>query len=258
MNTITEIYNNNSYISNNPNLHTEDSQFKFNNFYSFLEQINIKDNHIKIVDVGGGAGLLGKFVTTYFENKNINVTIHALDLSFEMLNIQLSNNTKISKTFNCSIEDFTENNYDLALMIDVIEHIPNNNLAAEKLNKVAKYIIYNIPIEKNAFDFLRNIYNKFNYYKNQTKLLGHIHFFSKTSAVKFLKKHHYLINGIFAPYCFIIQKSEYKGYVELRSSKFRTLENSLSCWISKYLTFISPFLIQGSFYAIVKQKNQVS
>jgi 2-polyprenyl-3-methyl-5-hydroxy-6-metoxy-1,4-benzoquinol methylase len=156
MNVVTEIYNNNQYISNNPNLHTEDSLFKFNNLKKYLEKIEIFDNKIKILDVGGGAGILGKYVVTYFEDKNVIVKIDALDLSFEMLNIQKLNNPNISNRYNCSIEDFSESNYDLTLMIDVIEHIPNNVLAAEKLNRISKYIIYNIPIEFNFFDLLKS------------------------------------------------------------------------------------------------------
>lgn len=252
MEPITNIYNNNSYISNNPTLHTEDSDFKFNNFVQFLDKIEIQDNHIKILDIGGGAGLLGLYVLNYFENLNVRVTMHALDLSSDMLKVQLTNNPKISKTFNCSLEECSELNYDLALMIDVIEHIPNNNIAAETLNKISKYVIYNIPIEINAFDLLRNVYNKFNFYKEQKRLLGHVHFFTKKSAISFLKKHHILIKGIFTPYCFMIKNSKYEGYSELRKSKFRYFENNISCFISNNLKYFSPYLIQGSYYSLVK------
>jgi hypothetical protein len=252
MEHITNIYNNNSYISNNPSLHTEDSDFKYNNFKQFLDKIELKDNHIKILDIGGGAGLLGLYVLNYFENLNIDVTMHALDLSLEMLKVQVANNPKISKTFNCTLEECPVINYDLALMIDVIEHIPNHTLAAKTLNKISRNIIYNIPVEINGFDVIRNIYNKFNFYKEQTRLLGHVHFFTKISAVLFLKKHHLIVKGYFVPYCFMIKNSKYVGYAELRKSKFRNLENRISCFFAINLKFLSPYLIQGSYYALVK------
>ena len=141
-----DIYNDDSYIRNNPTLHSEDSKFKFKNILSFLRSIDVKNDKIRILDVGGGAGLLGKMVMEYFIKKNIKVTFHSLDLSEEMLKIQKKNNPKIQKLINLPIEECRESNYDLILMIDVIEHIPGKNSAANKLNKLSRYIIYNIPI----------------------------------------------------------------------------------------------------------------
>ena len=59
---MTDIYNDNSYLEKNPSLHTEDSEFKFQNIKRFLSSIEVKNNRIKILDIGGGAGIIGKLV----------------------------------------------------------------------------------------------------------------------------------------------------------------------------------------------------
>ena len=86
-----DIYNDDSYIEKNPTLHTEDSEFKFQNIKRFLSSVQVKNNRIKILDIGGGAGMIGKLVLDYFLENGIVVTFHSLDLSTRMLKIQLKN-----------------------------------------------------------------------------------------------------------------------------------------------------------------------
>ena len=252
---MSDIYNDNSYIQNNPTLHSEDSEFKFQNIIRFLSLIKIDNQKIKILDVGGGAGIIGKMIMDYYIKKNIDVTLHSLDLSEEMLSVQIKNNPKIKKLMNCSIEECDESNYDLILMIDVIEHIYNKDLIAKYLNRLGKNIIYNIPIEINLFDFIKNVSLLFRYYNNQRKILGHVHFFSIMSANNFLKKHHWIIDSYFKPYCFYFRDSQFKDYVELRRNIFRKIEIYLSCWVHLKMNSLSKYIIQGSNYSLVRAKK---
>ena len=93
---MTDIYNNNSYLEN-PTLHIEDSEFKFENIKRFLSSIEVKNNRIKILDIGGGAGIIGKLVLEFFLDSGIIVTFHSLDLSKQMLKIQLKITLKLKK-----------------------------------------------------------------------------------------------------------------------------------------------------------------
>jgi 2-polyprenyl-3-methyl-5-hydroxy-6-metoxy-1,4-benzoquinol methylase len=172
-----DIYKDNSYIEKNPTLHSEDSEFKFQNIKRFLSSVKVKNKRIKILDIGGGAGIIGKLVLDYFLENRIVVTFHSLDLSTQMLKIQSKNNPQINKLVNCSIDECPESNYDLVLMIDVIEHIEEKEYSAKNLNKLGKNIIYNIPIEINFFDILKYLKSNFRYYKRQKVRWGHIHFF---------------------------------------------------------------------------------
>ena len=252
---MTDIYNDNSYLEKNPSLHTEDSEFKFQNIKRFLSSIEVKNNRIKILDIGGGAGIIGKLVLEYFQESGIIVTFHSLDLSTQMLKIQLKNNPQIKKIINCSINECTELNYDLVLMIDVIEHIEGKEDTAKILNKLGKNIIYNIPIEINFFDILKYLKSYFRYYKRQEKRWGHIHFFSFTSSQSFLRRHYKIIDSYFKPYCFHYRYSDNESYLKLRRYFLWNIELKISCWIFNHFPKISKYLIQGSNYSLVKTKN---
>ena len=255
---MTDIYNDDSYIEKNPTLHTEDSEFKFQNIKRFLNSVEVKNNRIKVLDIGGGAGIIGKLVLDYFLENRIVVTFHSLDLSTQMLKTQLQNNPQINKIINCSIDECPESNYDLVLMIDVIEHIEGKEDTAKILNKLGKNIIYNIPIEINFFDILKYLKSYFRYYKRQKLRWGHIHFFSFNSSQSFLKRHHKIIDSYFQPYCFHYKYSDYEIYLKLRHNFFWNIELNISCWIFNNFPKISKHLIQGSNYSLVKTKNNVS
>ena len=252
---MTDIYNDNSYLEKNPSLHTEDSKFKFQNIKRFLSSIEVKNNRIKILDIGGGAGIIGKLVLEYFQESGIVVSFHSLDLSTQMLKIQLKNNPQIKKIINCSINECPKSNYDLVLMIDVIEHIEGKEDSAKILNKLGKNIIYNIPIEINFFDILKYLKSFFRYYKRQKERWGHIHFFSFTSSQSFLKRHYKIIDSYFQPYCFHYRYSDNESYLKLRRDFLWKIELKISCWIFNNFQNISKYLIQGSNYSLVKTKN---
>jgi cyclopropane fatty-acyl-phospholipid synthase-like methyltransferase len=252
---MTDIYNDNSYLEKNPSLHTEDSKFKFQNIKRFLSSIEVKNNRIKILDIGGGAGIIGKLVLEHFQESGIVVTFHSLDLSTQMLKIQLKNNPQIKKIINCSINECPKSNYDLVLMIDVIEHIEEKEDSAKILNKLGKNIIYNIPIEINFFDILKYLKSFFRYYKRQKERWGHIHFFSFTSSQSFLRRHYKIIDSYFQPYCFHYRYSDNESYLKLRRDFLWKIELKISCWIFNNFQNISKYLIQGSNYSLVKTKN---
>ena len=220
-----------------------------------MSSIEVKNNRIKILDIGGGAGIIGKLVLEYFQESGIIVTFHSLDLSTQMLKIQLKNNPQIKKIINCSINECPKSNYDLVLMIDVIEHIEGKEDSAKILNKLGKNIIYNIPIEINFFDILKYLKSFFRYYKRQKKRWGHIHFFSFTSSQSFLRRHYKIIDSYFQPYCFHYRYSDNESYLKLRRDFLWKIELKISCWIFNNFQNISKYLIQGSNYSLVKTKN---
>ncbi len=255
---MSDIYNDQSYVANNPQLHREDSAFKFEQIAGLLEQIQIHENRIKILDVGGGAGVLGGMAAEYFTGKGVGVEFVALDLSAEMLGVQAQSNPHIVRIWNCSVVDCPEKEFDLVLMIDVIEHIQNKDMAANRLNEIGKNVIYNIPIQINVVDLLRNAVNRGLYYSEQTRLIGHVHFFSYASARRFVDRHHHRIVSSFKPYCVLMLGSRDLQYVELRKGRVRLAEVKISCWIAKYLPWLAPWVVQGSMFTLVSRKPEIA
>jgi len=249
------IYSDGTYISSNPSLHAEDSEYKMTYVAKLLEKASWEGSCIKLLDIGGGAGLLGKFVCEWFVNRGYNVSAHALDLSQDMLEIQKTNNPYIEKTYIGDISQLGEAFFDLVLMVDVIEHIENCEQFAHNLNNYTKYIIYNIPIEINLIDSLRNIVMKKRYYQIQTESLGHIHFFSANTATSFIRGHHDVKFAVFAEYALYILCSPYRDYIEQRKRFIRKVELVFSVLLQKILPVFAPYCVQGSLFFLVHSKK---
>jgi SAM-dependent methyltransferase len=249
------IYSSGEYIDLNPTLHDEDSIFKFRNIKSLIEKSNIlmTRNKISILDIGGGNGKVGRLLCDYLIEKNIIFQFDVIDLSEEMIKLQKLNNPYLDQSYLGNIENINEN-YDIILMIDVIEHIDDYLSFTYKLNTISKYIIFNIPIEKNIFDRLRNLYFKNEYYKEQNRTLGHVNFYSFTTCKLYLEKHFTIINMNFIPYANHILDSDFEDYIIQKKSKVRSFELKLSQILYNYIPFIAKYIVQGSCYSIVQTK----
>lgn len=249
---MNNIYDNGTYLSYHPTIHEEDSGFKFRQLVGFLGVPEFGRKEIRVLDVGGGAGKLGFLVAQHFRERGYEVEFVALDLSARMLEVQKRNNPHISRTLNMSLTDCDEMGFDLALMVDVVEHIPEKHRAAEKVNTLSRYALYNIPVEINLFDALKNIYMRGRYYRLQTESLGHLHFFSYSSCKRLIKSHHHLIRHKFVDYCRHILSSNSPNHIRLRNNRLMALELKLSLWIWKYLRPFAPYLIQGTIFFLVR------
>ncbi len=249
-------FNQQTYIANNPTLALEDVEYKFYYIEKLLQEIEISNKRVTILDVGGGGGFLGRMICDYFSKQGKSIEFHILDISQTMIEVQKSNNPYVSKAHNCSLEDLrVDVKFDLVLMIDVIEHIPNKDEASSILQRISHYAIYNIPVEINLFDILRNNYMKNKYYALQTETLGHLHFFSYQSAFKHFSKYFEPIESFFPDYARHVLYSDTKEFNAQRNNKLRRYELKVSIWIYKYLKFLAPFMIQGSLFILGKSRN---
>jgi SAM-dependent methyltransferase len=147
---------------------------------------------IKLLDVGGGAGLILKEISNYIErNYNITVSSYAIDLSPGMLEVQKGNNPK-AKLLNEDICKTSLGNeeIDIALMIDVIEHIPNSTKALKELKRISRFAVFKVPLEDCLISNLLNFLKKGKLRQNAIESFGHINIYNSASL-----KHQIEING---------------------------------------------------------------
>lgn len=248
------IYSDGTYTRLNPTLHAEDSAYKMSYIEKLLDKVEWNRSGVRILDVGGGAGVLGRLVCDWFVAHGYTVSASALDVAEEMIDVQKKNNPYISKAYVGNLEELGEEKFDLALMIDVIEHIENCEQFADRLNNYSSYIVYNIPTEINLADTLRNIAMRKRYYPLQTESLGHVHFFSANSAARFVARHHETTRTIFAEYALYVLTSPHPDYVNQRKRRIRRIELMISVAIQKLLPRFSPYLVQGSLFCLSKSK----
>ena len=251
------VYNDGTYIKFNPTLHAEDSKYKMAYIAKLLERVDWDGSVINILDIGGGAGELGKYVCEWFVSNGCAVNASVLDVAEEMINIQKEHNPYIKKTYLGSLDELGEERFDLVLMIDVIEHIESCEQFAADLNNHASYIVYNIPIEINLVDILRNIAMNKRYYQAQTESLGQGHFFSIRSAVRFISRYHEPIGTLFSEYALYVLTSPHEDYVNQRKVQIRKIELMISVAIQKILPWLAPYLVQGSLFSLVKSKTEM-
>lgn len=253
---MSDIYQDGTYLQNNPSLHEEDSEYKFRYIRTLLHDLSFVGGPVRVLDIGGGVGVIAAQVCRFLSAGGIRVECHAFDLSEDMLTKQKANNPFI--TLGTSDFEQIRNNgkYHLALLIDVIEHIPDNVSFADEVNRLSQYVLYNIPIERNLLDWLRNIYMSGRYYALQTASLGHVHFFSASSAQRFVRTHHRMLRSIFPDFSGHMLDSPHPGYVKQRANRLRRAELNFSRFAYRRINWLAPWLIQGSLFILAESRTE--
>jgi ubiquinone/menaquinone biosynthesis C-methylase UbiE len=187
------MYASGEYIRKNPTLDVEDTPWKLTKLLPLIDEF-VRDSslkEIKLLDVGGGAGLILKEISTYLKKMNISVKKNALDLSKEMLQIQKENNSDISMIFEGSIEktSFANKEIDLVFMIDVLEHVPDAVKSLKELSRISKYVIFKVPLENNLYYNFLNLIKTGGLRRDITDKVGHINFYNFKELKKQIATH---------------------------------------------------------------------
>ena len=104
------------------------------------------------------------------------------------------------------LQDFcisTNKHYDVALLIDVFEHVQDPYVFLEEVKKKTKYTIFHIPLSANALNIARNGFI------NEKKQWGHLHFYSKDTALELLADTGYsVIDYVYTDFTFELSNSK--------------------------------------------------
>lgn len=151
---ITNFYLTDEYLTKNPSLHEVDSPWKVTLITPLIDRFAGTNNkgEIKLLDVGGGAGLILNAISTYIkENYSIKVKKFLVDLSPGFLQIQKARNPDFAKALNEDIckTSLSSKEIDLTLAIDLIEHVNNPTEALEELKRISRFVIFKVPLEDN-------------------------------------------------------------------------------------------------------------
>ena len=177
------IYKSGEYINKNPDYHSEDSSWKWSNFQIVLEKN--KDNFNigefkNIAEIGCGVGqILENAITSKIFNENVN--FEGWDINPDAIEAA----KKLSPNISFYADDMFNNTkfYDLIICADVFEHVEDYYGFLEKISKKAKYILFNIPLDINLLSLLRQN----SIYKDTYDKVGHIHHFTKGTALLAIK-----------------------------------------------------------------------
>lgn len=182
------------YQSNNPL-----QKFLILNFYNKLCTLAKESNAKRIIDVGCGEG----FVLHMLKSKGIGSVLIGIDKSAESIRISNSLFSGINiKKGDIYDLHFKDNEFDLVVCTEVLEHLSNPTLALKELKRITKKdLILSVPNE--PFFMLSNLLRG----KNLTRFGNdpeHINHWNVLSFSKFLKKHGLKIKTSSLPFPWIL------------------------------------------------------
>ncbi len=149
-----------------------DSAWKAKFAYDLLVKNNIYPE--SIVEVGCGVGEVLLNIEKNFEDSSIKYS--GYDIAIDAINIAKSKETENVKYYR---DDLTklDSFFDVLLMVDVFEHVPDYIGFIEKCAKRAKYKVYHIPLDIHISSLLRG---KMIDARNE---VGHLHYYTKETAL---------------------------------------------------------------------------
>lgn len=184
---MTQLYKDGTYLENNPSWHEGDSSWKAKQIRKIIERNFL--NPKKICEIGCGAGeILNQLSEQYDEGREY-FGYEISPQAFELC----KKKSKHNLTF--KLLDLLEENaeyFDIVMAIDVFEHVEDYFGFLRKLKEKAEFKIFHIPLDLSVQTVLRS-----SPIIKRRKSVGHIHYFTKETALETLKDTGYEIVDYF-------------------------------------------------------------
>jgi Methyltransferase domain len=183
---VTQIYEDGTYLATNLSWHEEDSPWKAKNIDKIIRKNSL--NPRTICEIGCGAGE----ILNQLSNLNVDREFFGYEISPQAFEL-CSKKVKANLTFR--LADLLEDDiahFDIVMAIDVFEHVEDYFEFLRKLKEKAEYKIFHIPLDLSVQTVFRS-------YPiiNGRKSVGHIHYFTKETALETLKDTGYSIMDYF-------------------------------------------------------------
>ncbi len=173
---MSKIYEDGAYLENNPSWHEEDSPWKAQQIVKMIERNRLKP--ATICEVGCGAGEILHQLSEHYADKQY-IGYEISPQAFEMCQNKSTDNV----TFHLrDLLDDDDARFDLVLAIDVIEHVEDCFGFLRKLMGKGEYKIFHIPLDLSVQTVLRS-----SPITRARASVGHIHYFTKETALETLK-----------------------------------------------------------------------
>jgi hypothetical protein len=183
---MTQIYEDGTYLDNNPGWHEEDSPWKAKQIDNIIKKNSL--NPKTICEVGCGAGE----ILNQLSKLNVDGEFIGYEISPQAFEL-CSKKSKANLTFR--LADLLKDDiahFDIVMAIDVFEHVEDYFGFLRKLKEKAEYKIFHIPLDLSV----QTVFRSSPILKGR-KRVGHIHYFTKETALETLKDTGYSIIDYF-------------------------------------------------------------
>lgn len=171
-----QIYNDGTYLNANSTWHEEDSPWKVQQIIRLFERNSLSPS--TVCEVGCGSGGILNLLSDYYENiefRGFEISTHAYSLC--------QSRTKVNLSFELGdIFSVGQRHFDVAMAIDVFEHVENYLGFVRTLKELAEYKVYHIPLDLNLLTVLMP-----SRIRLRRERFGHLHYFTKETAVRALQ-----------------------------------------------------------------------
>ena len=196
-----KFYVTDEYLDTNPTWHAEDSPWKAGQILKVIQKNNLQPG--SICEIGCGAG---EILNQLFLQMHDNVSFVGYEISpyaFKLCQQKAKDRLdyKLKNLF-----DDTSAHYDIVMAIDVIEHVEDYFGFLRNLREKGTYKIFHIPLDMSVQNVLRN-----STMLKGRKEVGHIHYFSKDTALAALRETGYEIIDYFYTPSVIVLSTSFKS-----------------------------------------------
>lgn len=171
------IYEDGTYLKNNPTWHEQDSTWKAKQILKILKKNNL--NPKTICEIGCGAGEILNCLSNAFDDNLVFSGYEISPQAFEICKKKSKHNLHF--LFKDLLNE-REATFDVLLAIDVFEHVEDYFVFLRKLQKKGAYKIFHIPLDLSVQSVLRS-----SPILNIRRSGGHIHYFTKEIALATLE-----------------------------------------------------------------------
>ena len=170
-------YRGDDYLEDHPDWHDPDAPWKAAHVAELITRNGLSPR--TVADVGCGAGGALRSLANRFPE------IERLDgYDIAPRAIDLAQSSQSDKRLTFHVQDFAASSgpsYDILLALDVIEHVEDYFGFLRRIRSRARHAIFHIPLDMHAAGVL------FDAQMTARDAVGHLHYFSKSSALRTLE-----------------------------------------------------------------------
>jgi hypothetical protein len=174
---MSDMYVDGEYSRQNPTWDVEDAPWKADQILRMLKKHHLEPG--SVCEVGCGCG---EILHQLQQRMDTACRFTGYDISPQAIGLcRLRTNERLQ--FRC--KNFIEEEgavYDLILLVDIIEHLEDYFRFLRKIKERSRYVVLHIPLEMFVLSVL---YPQF--HRGQKKKVGHLHYFSRDSALQVLR-----------------------------------------------------------------------